>query len=217
MILSIFPIVHCNRIASRCHLKLTLTRLAGSKVNFPSFARHVRPFLSRRVNAFLTQPDFPEGLGDNPFIRMVSAPRYYNTNFSFGFLKLSFLVNSQSKSLDGNAERARGRSPCSAGTRARACASRRRSSAKLAQRRATCARRVSSTSSTTSRPRSVTPRSVPRTRPPRATSTGSTTRRIRKPRYVSHPLPLPFSWRIGRQIDANHGSRVVSSLEARTS
>lgn len=158
-------------------------------MNSLSFARHVRPFLSRRANTFLTQPGFPEGLGDNPFIRMVSAPRCHNTIFSFSFLKPSFLVNSQSKSLDGNAERAPGHSPCSAGTRARACASRRRSSAKLAQRRATCVRRASSISSTTSRHRSVTPHSVSRTRPRPATSTGSTTRRIRKPRYVSHPLP----------------------------
>ena len=113
---------------------------------------------------------------------MVSAHRHHSHFLSSSLKKKTI---SQSKSLGGNAERVRAPSRSSAGTRAQACASRRRWSARPAPRHATCARRASSTSSTTSRRRSATPRSAPRTRRPRATSTGSTTRRIRRPRCVT--------------------------------
>jgi hypothetical protein len=146
----------------------------------------------------------PKGLGDNPFIRMVSnrshcfiippslppLPSLHSETHPFFAFHISFcLYNSRNKSLDENAGRAHARSPSSAGTRARACVSSRRWSARPAQRRATCARRASSISSTTSRRRSATPRSAPRTTHPLATSTGSTTPRIRRPRCAQPPLP----------------------------
>ena len=114
------------------------------------------------------------------------------------------MYNSRNKSLGENAGRARARSPSSVGTRARACVSSRRWSARPAPRRATCARRASSTSSTTSRRRSVTPRSAPRTMHPLATSTGSTMPRIRRPRCANHTSPLPPARE--REIDVTNGS-----------
>jgi hypothetical protein len=140
--------------------------------------------------ALVPTSGIPIGLGDNPFIRMVSTFPIIPTllpRFSFGLKNhsLSSLPTpaaSQSKSSDVNAELAHVRSPSSAGTQAQACASKRRLSARPAPRRATYAKRVSSTSNTTSQRKCAIPRSARRTRHRRARSIGSTMRRIRRPR-----------------------------------
>jgi hypothetical protein len=128
---------------------------------------------------FLTQ-NFPKGLGDNPFIRMV------RTHFFHPLPPLTLALHSPSpnKNSDANAEPAPVPSPSSAGTRAPACVSKRPSSAKLAQRHATSARRVSSTSNTICRRRYAIRRWELRMRRRRAISIGSTMRRTRRPRCV---------------------------------
>jgi hypothetical protein len=122
--------------------------------------------------------------------------------------------DSQNKSSDENVGRALARSPFSAGTPVRACVSNRRWSARPVQRHATCVRRASSTSSTTSRRRSATPHLGSRTRLPRAISTGSTTPRIKRPRCVTPPPSITKE----KKIDATLARvRVVSLQGARTS
>ena len=126
--------------------------------------------------------------GEHAFFRHLYLFLNFFVFFSKHFSPFSPLPqNSQSKSSAVNAEPAHVRSPSSAGTQAQVCASKRRWSARPAQRRATYAKRVSSTSNTTSQRKCAIPRSVRRTRRRRARSIGSTTHRIRRPRCARLP------------------------------
>ena len=124
-----------------------------------------------------------KGLGDNPFIRMVST--LFLSRCGRSLTDNPNKKKSQSKSLDANAGPARDRSPSSAGTREQACASRRPWSVRRVPRLATYARRAYSTSNITYPRKCAIPRSASRTRLRRAKSTGNITRRIRKPRCAS--------------------------------
>jgi hypothetical protein len=153
-------------------------RMGAKRVSHP--LRDICALALLTAARFLTQ-NFPKGLGDNPFIRMVRAPL-----LSPSYLPLTLALHSPSpnKNSDANAEPAPVPSPSSAGTRAPACVSKRQSSAKLAQRHATSARRVSSTSNTICRRRYAIRRWESRMRRRRAISIGSTMRRTRRPRCV---------------------------------
>jgi hypothetical protein len=108
------------------------------------------------------------------------------THFSHPLLPLTLALHSPSpnKNSDANAGPAPVPSPSSAGTQAPACVSKRPSSARPAQRPATSARRVSSTSNTICRRRYAIRRWESRMRHRRAISIVSTMRRTRRPRCV---------------------------------
>ena len=105
--------------------KADINKAGWEQSEFPILCETCTFFVISHIALVLfKRPAFPIGLGNNPFIRMVgtSPPTFFVLS-----LKASLPPSdSQSKSLDGNAEPARVPSPSFAGTRARACATRRR-------------------------------------------------------------------------------------------